>query len=55
MPARVQHTEPPESSMVGRSTSQIIRQLRAILELVALHATNGSWDLIAEIQTGSLA
>ena len=41
--------------VVGRSTTQIIRQLRGIAELVALHTTNGSWDLIAEIQTGSLA
>jgi DNA-binding Lrp family transcriptional regulator len=41
--------------VAGRSTTQIIRQLRGIAELVALHTTNGSWDLIAEIQTGSLA
>lgn len=41
--------------VTGRSTTQIIRQLRGIAELVALHTTNGSWDLIAEIQTASLA
>ena len=41
--------------VAGRSTTQIIRQLRGIPELVALHTTNGSWDLIAEIQTSSLA
>ena len=42
-------------SVAGRSTTQIIRQLRGISELVALHTTNGSWDLIAEIHTSSLA
>ena len=41
--------------VTGRSTTQVIRQLRGIAELVVLHTTNGSWDLIAEIQTGSLA
>lgn len=41
--------------VAGRSTTQIIRQMRGIPELVALHTTNGAWDLIAEIQTGSLA
>ena len=41
--------------VTGRSTTQVIRQLRGIAELVILHTTNGSWDLIAEIQTGSLA
>jgi len=41
--------------VAGRSTTQLIRQLRGIPELVALHTTNGSWDLIAEIQTSSLA
>jgi DNA-binding Lrp family transcriptional regulator len=41
--------------VTGRSTTQVIRQLSGIAELVVLHTTNGSWDLIAEIQTGSLA
>jgi len=41
--------------VTGRSTTQVIRQLRGISELVVLHTTNGAWDLIAEIQTGSLA
>lgn len=40
--------------VTGRSTTQVIRQLRGISELVALHTTNGAWDLIAEIQAGSL-
>jgi DNA-binding Lrp family transcriptional regulator len=34
------------------STMQVIRQLRGISELLALHTTNGAWDLIVEIQTG---
>ncbi len=42
-------------SVAGRSTTQIIRQLRGISELIALHTTNGSWDLMAEIHTSSLA
>lgn len=38
----------------GRSTSQIIRRLRGFPELVALHTTNGGWDLVAEIQAASI-
>jgi len=41
--------------VTGRSTTQVIRQLRGITELATLHTTNGAWDLIAEIHTGSLA
>lgn len=41
--------------VVGKSTSQVIRSLRGIPELEALHTTNGAWDLIAEIRTSSLA
>ena len=40
--------------VVGKSTSQVIRKLRGMPELKALHTTNGSWDLVAEIQTSSL-
>ena len=29
--------------VTGRSTTQVIRQLRGIAELVVLHTTNGSW------------
>ena len=41
--------------VVGKSTSQVIRQLRGMPELQSLHTTNGSWDLVAEVQTASLA
>lgn len=41
--------------VVGKSTSQVIRSLRGFPELVALHSTNGAWDLVVEIQTSSLA
>lgn len=41
--------------VVGRSASQVIRELRGIPELVTLHTTNGAWDLVAEIQTSSLS
>ena len=39
----------------GKSTSQIIRKLRGIPELVTLHTTNGAWDLVAEMQTSTLS
>ena len=41
--------------VVGKSTSQVIRSLRGFPELVTLHTTNGAWDLVAEVQTSSLA
>ncbi|MGB1239442.1 MAG: Lrp/AsnC family transcriptional regulator [Pseudomonadales bacterium] len=41
--------------VVGRSASEVIRELRGIPELVALHTTNGAWDLVAEIQTSTLS
>ncbi|WP_448556582.1 Lrp/AsnC family transcriptional regulator [Thalassotalea montiporae] len=40
--------------VIGRSTSQVIQQLRGIPELVKLHTTNGKWDLVAEINTSNL-
>ena len=39
----------------GHSTSQVIKKLRGIPELVKLHTTNGAWDLIAEINTPTLS
>ncbi|MFW7269675.1 Lrp/AsnC family transcriptional regulator [Gluconacetobacter sp. Hr-1-5] len=41
--------------VAGRSTSTVIHQLRSVPELRALHTTNGSWDLIAEIRAQSLS
>lgn len=38
----------------GRSTSQIIRRLRGFPELVALHTTNGGWDMVAEIEAAGI-
>ena len=40
--------------VVGKSTTEVIRKLRGFTELQALHTTNGKWDLVAEIQTGTL-
>ena len=33
----------------------MIRLLGGFPELIAVHTTNGAWDLVAEIQVGSLA
>lgn len=35
--------------VAGKSTAAVIRALRGLPELHALHTTNGAWDLIAEI------
>ncbi|MFT8763571.1 MAG: Lrp/AsnC family transcriptional regulator [Gluconobacter potus] len=40
--------------VAGKSTTSVIRSLRAIPELYRLHTTNGAWDLIAEIRTDTL-
>ncbi len=41
--------------VVGKSTDQVIKRLRGMPELQTLHTTNGAWDLVAEVQTSSLA
>ncbi|MDT1061034.1 Lrp/AsnC family transcriptional regulator [Paracoccus sp. CPCC 101403] len=41
--------------VVGRSTTQVIRKMRGIPAIQALHTTNGNWDLIAEIRASSLS
>lgn len=38
----------------GRGTEKIMQRLVAMPEVLALHSTNGTWDLIAEIGTGTL-
>lgn len=38
----------------GRSTDKVIRALRGLAEITSLHTTNGGWDLVAELRTGSL-
>ncbi|GAA5192003.1 Lrp/AsnC family transcriptional regulator [Arthrobacter gyeryongensis] len=39
----------------GRSADKVIRQLRGLPEIWALHTTNGGWDLVAELRTESLS
>lgn len=41
--------------VVGKSTTQVIRKLRGISEISALHTTNGTWDLVADIRTAGLS
>src|SRR5579875_2516053 len=33
----------------GRTTDSVIRALRGLPEISALHTTNGGWDLVAEL------
>ena len=40
--------------VAGKSTSSIIKRLRGLPELQALHTTNGTWDLVADIRAASL-
>jgi DNA-binding Lrp family transcriptional regulator len=39
----------------GRNTRDVIRSLRGVPQIAALHTTNGRWDLVAEISSDSLA
>lgn len=41
-------------SVVGRNTDDVIRELRGIPQIGALHTTNGEWDLVAEMICDSL-
>ncbi|GAA3666323.1 Lrp/AsnC family transcriptional regulator [Microbacterium marinilacus] len=38
----------------GRDTDTVIRRLRGLTEITALHSTNGGWDLVAELRAASL-
>lgn len=38
----------------GRTTDDVIRQLRGFPEVHSLHTTNGAWDLVAELRTDTL-
>ena len=58
---RVREEQDPDSiravafiEVEGRSTDQVIRHLRGIPEVRALHTTNGGWDLVAELRTDTL-
>ncbi|MEM7055949.1 MAG: Lrp/AsnC family transcriptional regulator [Pseudomonadota bacterium] len=39
----------------GSMSRSVIRALHAVPEITALYATNGSWDLVAEIEAAALA
>lgn len=41
--------------VVGRSTTDVIRRLRGFPELQAIHTTNGTWDLVADIHAAGLS
>ncbi|WP_448564768.1 Lrp/AsnC family transcriptional regulator [Thalassotalea ganghwensis] len=41
--------------VTGQSTRQVIHKMRGIPELKTLHSTNGKWDLVAELETNTLA
>ena len=40
--------------VAGKTTTAVIRALRGMPELRALHTTNGAWDLVVELQAESL-
>ena len=39
----------------GERSAVVLRALRGFPEVVAVHSTNGRWDLIAELDTDTLA
>lgn len=39
----------------GERTDGVVRALRGLPQVVAIHSTNGRWDLVAELETASLA
>ncbi|HSV02886.1 MAG TPA: Lrp/AsnC family transcriptional regulator [Phenylobacterium sp.] len=39
----------------GERSRAVIRALQGLPEVTAVHTTNGRWDLVAELDTGSLA
>ena len=41
--------------VAGRTTTKVIKFLRGLPQLHALHTTNGAWDLVAEIRADSLS
>ncbi|MDO9418749.1 Lrp/AsnC family transcriptional regulator [Pararhizobium sp.] len=40
--------------ITGQKTVPLLKTLRGVPEIRALHTTNGAWDLVAEIQTENL-
>lgn len=39
----------------GERSAAVVRALRGLPQVAAIHTTNGRWDLVAELDTGSLA
>ncbi len=39
----------------GKNTKRVAQALRGLPQIVALHSTNGAFDLVAEIETTNLA
>lgn len=39
----------------GILTSDVVRSLNKMPEIISLHSTNGAWDLVAQIEASSLA
>ena len=39
----------------GRMSRGVIRTLRSIPEVAVIHSTNGAWDLVVELNAGSLS
>lgn len=39
----------------GERSAAVVRALRGFPQVVAIHSTNGRWDLVAELETDSLA
>ena len=39
----------------GKGTDRVVRALGGLPEVLAIHSTNGRWDLVAEIGTRTLA
>jgi len=42
-------------SVEGEGSPRVVRALQGFAEVVAVHTTNGRWDLVAELDTDSLA
>jgi len=40
--------------IAGRAAEKVMKRLTAMPEVIVVHSTNGTWDLIAEIGTKSL-
>lgn len=40
--------------IAGKSSAPIVRALRTFPEVVAIHTTNGRWDLVVELRTEGL-